>query len=543
MRILHITLLFVLAFFLQGFASNAPSSGPGSASHMRQMQQDIQSQSSKTTDERQSRMLDKAAEVAGKAALAVDAGDGAAAKEHTQFAILMLAEAARECANITPLANQLADAYAAQGFRGQWGAEGIKKLFSLVEVLKKAKASTDFGSFSYASAIREVIAAIYDYTDHGFDGQRVSTALKWLIWAAASNGYSEAAIAELLDYLEFSDDLSGEKKAEIAEDIRKLAELAEEETRKLEEIGGGRIRDKETAEAKRILEEIREEGRRMSEARKARYREEARREEEEERRQQQESTQDPDPHQAPPQPTTLVQLTSLEGPTEVSREPIGELHSIHIIAVDGKEMEKKEQLKVDDHKDTFTIELPLDPDVGSVLFGGSNGHLAIYQDRWLGGVTPSFGPRDLVIVSRNGTINETVVTRSPSGIGLTGGPMEDEVAIQGSGIQPNPSGKSDVVLTDRGQPIASGQFDSWGYEVTSTEVTQRDVWTPIFFKSVGVEPTQRLQITLTPTEGQIIEPLEVVVTGIETEQVIQIAQLKTEILGPQNFYAMVEKME
>lgn len=513
-----------------------------------------------TENERLRRMMDAAAAATGRAADADDMGDAETAAKETRAAIIFLTEAARECADVKEEALSLAAKLKAQGAMSDTGIKNLGLLFDLLEKAKKAKSSSTSGSFEQSAAIREIIIGIYEVLNTGFhDFWHTQKALDWYI-NAISSGYSghydRDMIAELLDYLMEGGDMRPEKKAEILEELDEFADKVKNDRKNVDII----------SETRRIKDLIQDEIRHGSEARKAADRKAAEAEEEAERAQQQSgqaSADVPDPGRQAPQPTAAVQLTSLEGPTEVSRRTMGEVQSIHIIAIDGTEVKPDKEPEFTDHKDSFTLDFPWDPaDISSVIFGGTLGTVEIYQDRWApDDISVGFGPRDREIVTRNTTVNETIVAKGPSGDGLITGPIDDygitidgqpadivaaqpdEIAIQGSGIQPNPSGQSEVVLTENGVPVASGTFDSWGYTVSTPPVTERNVWVPIHLQVTGVNPVRLLRVVLTPTEGQIIEPTEIVVSAAEVEEPTQIARLKTDKLGPQLFFVTVEKMD
>lgn len=512
-----------------------------------------------TENERQQRMVDAAEAAATRAAEADEEGDKEAAIKETRAAITFLIEAGRECADVKKEALALASKLKARGAMSDTGIKNLGLLFDLLEKAKKAKASGPGGSFEQSAAIREIIIGMYSILETGFhDFWHTQKALDWYINAITSGysgHYDRDMIAELLDYLMEGGDMRPEKKAEILEELDEFADKVKNDRKNVDII----------SETRRIKDLIQDEIRRASQARKAADRKAAEAEEEAERAQQQSgqsSAAVPDPGRQAPQPTTAVQFTSLEGPTEISRRTMGEVQSVHIIAIDGTEIKPDKEPEFTDHKDSFTLDFPWDPtDISSVIFGGTLGTLEIFQDRWAPDDTFGFGPRDREIVTRNATVNETITTRGPTGEGLVTGPLDDyavtidgqpvdivatqpdEITIQGSGIQPNPSGQSDVVLTEQGIPIASGTFDSWGYTVSAPSVTERNVWVPIYLQVTGVEPIQLLRVTLTPTEGQTIEPTEVVVSGAEVEETTRIARLKTDKLGPQIFFVTVEKMD
>lgn len=519
----------------------------------------IEELASRTENERQKRMMDAAAAATGRAAEADDKGDEEAAANEISAAITFLTEAARECADVKKEVMSLAAKLKAQGGISDTGIKNLGLLFDLLDKAKKNKASGPGGSFEQSAAIREIILGIYSILDNGFhDFWHTKKALDWYI-NAISSGYSghydRDMIKELLDYLMDGGDMRPEKKAEILEELDEFVDKVKNDRKNVDII----------SETRRIKDLIQDEIRHGSAARKAADRKAAEAEEEAERAQQQSgqsSAAVPDPGRQAPQPTTAVQFTSLEGPTEVSRRTIGEVQSVHIIAIDGTEIKPDKEPEFTDHKDSITINFPWDPaDISSVIFGGALGTLEIFQDRWAPDDTFGFGPRDREIVTRNTTVNETIVTKSPTGEGLVTGALDDyavtidgqpvdivatqpdEITIQGSGIQPNPSGQSDVVLTEQGIPIASGTFDSWGYTVSAQPVTERNVWIPIYLQVTGVEPIQFLRVTLKPTKGQIIEPTEVVVSGAEVQETTQIARLKTDKLGPQLFFVTIEKMD
>lgn len=539
------TFVVVVSFAIGSQAlAQGQSPAPGSAASMQQSQADIENLSSQTENERQSEMLDAAAEAAGAVAKAVEEKDTDKAREKTRTAIVLLAEATRECASVSPLVGPLAEAMGAQrpGYKGL--EKNIKDLFRLIDIIKAAKSSSGSGSFDGSMAIREIIIGIYDITD-GTPGDisHVFKALDWLV-NSTLGGFSAEAFSEALDYLIERGYIRAEDKADIEDAARDLADNA---------FDDGKTSNDRVTEIRRIKDMVHEESRRQGRERRAQL-------EEEDHQDTQQDTQVPDPERRAPQPTTAVQLTSLEGPTEVSRRTMGEVQSIHFVANDGTEFKPEQEPEFSDHKDSFTLTINWDPRASSVIFGGTAGTVEIFQDRWAAD-TPFFGPRDREIVTRNTSINETIAAKSPTGEGLITGPLDDyaitidgqpvdivavqpdEIAVQATGVQPNPSGQSDIVLTENGQPIATGTFDSWGYTISAPEVTERNVWIPIYIQVTGVAPTQLLRITLTPTPGQTIEPKQIVVSGAEAMERVQISRLMTEKLGPQLFFVSVEKSD
>ncbi|MDH3673830.1 MAG: hypothetical protein OES46_22165, partial [Gammaproteobacteria bacterium] len=164
-----------------------------------------------------------------------------------------------------------------------------------------------------------------------------------------------------------------------------------------------------------------------------------------------------------------------------------------------------------------------------------------------------------VIDIRNTLVRETMTTIGPNGEGLITGPIEDhsitidgqttdiiaaqpdEVTFETSGVTSNTSGQSEVVLSYQGEPLWTGVADSWGYHVSTLEVTQKDVWVPITLQVFGVEPQEMMRVSLTPTEGQEIEPTDILVSGAEAMMPVSIAQLRTAKLGPQQFFVDVKR--
>jgi hypothetical protein len=433
----------------------------------------------------------------------------------------------------------LADSLEKQKGTFEGGAKRIKKLFALIDAVKRAKGSDGSGSFTNSAAIREIILGIYSAADGVRNDYYIIKAIDWVI-NSTLRGFSREALAELLDDLVEIGYLPADKKDEILD----AASNFEKDAWSEDKTSNDRV-----TEIRRIKDLVREDYRsRTSERRQT-------------EEQEKQEAPVPEPLGAMPTPTTSVQLTSFDGPTEVSRRSMGEIQSIQLLAKDGSITRPAKNPDFDDHKDSFTLTLPEDLLTYSILIGGTTGALEIFQDGWTPDAPHFFGPRDLEIVTRNTNVNETIFARSPAGDPLLTGPLDDyavtidgqpidivaiqpdEIAINGSGIQPNESGSSEVILTENENPIAYGIFDTWGYQISTTEVTERNVWVPVYLQSTGIGPTQLLKVTLKPTEGQVIEPLEIIISGAESSQMTMISQLKTEKLGPQLFFVTVEKMD
>lgn len=533
--------------------------------------QSIQQKAKVSDRDRQSRYLDSSNAAIDKVLAVLDKEpvDQEAAKKELKGALILLIESARECASLKSEALGLAEALKAQGGLSAAGVKRMGLLLDLLGMAKAVKSSTAGAGLEQGMAIREIILALYELLNTGgHDFWRSHKALMWYLNAllgdlgslpAAERAQIRQLIAELLDYLMVQGDLSAAQKARIMEKIDDFDQ----------EIRDGLKGSDAVAGLKEVKETIRGEMRRTSEERKRRYREEAEREEREEREareseqrqreQAQASLDQPLMPASPPPSTTVVQFTSLAGTTEVNRRAVGSLQGVYFVAADGAPAESSEvEADFSVHEHAFSLDFPATPKILGVVLYGTAGVIEIMQDLRTPAVT-GIGPRDGAIDIRNTVVRETLITTGPNGQGLITGPIEDygitidgqpteiiaaqpdQVTIESHGISGNATGQSEIVLTDRGGTVASGVADSWGYNVSAPEVTRQDVWVSITMQVFGVDPQELMRVTLTPTEGQEIEPGSVLLSGSEAQEPVAIAQLRTQKPGPQQFYVDVRR--
>lgn len=490
------------------------------------------------------------------AALAKDPPDKAAAIKALKGALVFYSEVARECGS--PKADVLKVAEKLKSLNGiqDVGIKRLSKFYDLLGKAKNTKKDTTGAGLEQGMAIRELLLAIIRTGTSGWhDSWHSEKAFLWYLNSLLKSTMNDAdrvrlreMIAELMDYMVEHEELTGDDKAE-------LLDKADELARK---VKNGQDGMKSLAELRELKENFRTRRRAASEARKARYREEDRKAEEAER-EAQASRAEPLIPATLPAPTSTVQFTSLAGKTEVNRKAIGELQAVYFVALDGSNTTSNDEVDLTEHSEAVSIDFPSVPRILSVVIAGTAGIIEIMQDGAPSSRVDGIGPRDGTIDFRNTVVRETLTTVNPEGGGLITGPIEnysitidghpadivaaqpDQVTVVSQGGLPSQTGQSEIVLSDGDDVVASATVDSWGYTVSTSEVTQAGSRTPIYLQLFGVGPTELVAVALTPTEGQVIEPTETIVTGAEAASPTPIAQLRTSTLGPQQFYVIVTR--
>jgi len=220
-----------------------------------------------TDNERYASRFQSAAGFAARAAeaMAKDPQDKETAAREMKGALTVLVDAAWEGADVKQIAGDIGNYLVDLGAFHERGLRRLRGLLDLLAATQAAKDSTDMASMSQSFAIRELVIALHNVIDSGWhDFWHCIKALRWLIEAAGSGAYHKDLIERFLAFVD-EEDFSEEARGRIARMIEDF----------VKGVRDGSIKGRDYIDAEnRIRDAIRDEGRRIGAARKAKHRKE-----------------------------------------------------------------------------------------------------------------------------------------------------------------------------------------------------------------------------------------------------------------------------
>lgn len=524
------------------------------------LQTRLESARQSTTDPRQQMALRNAATEIEAAARAVAQGDEKAAIGHKRKALQWVTWAAEACADPRELAVQIGERLVAEGGMTRQDLGKVSDLFDALDAAKKRRGKSG-NPFYDGMAIGEIVNAILRLIGEGFDGWHPKRAINWYADAAASCEDVQAMIDRLLDYEQKNRDATGVPAMgpAAAAEIRRL--LDELYAMKRRGATPGELADM----ADRIKAVMREEGRRVA---RARHEADAASEGAP-------AGSPAAPAQSPPPagtpgtrpggepataaprtvPVTTVTFSALDGETQVSRQFVGHLETVALVAADGREIDRNMVAPdVRQRPDGYLLQLGKPERVTAIVLTGTAGVVRLLSGG--GAAAPGLTPLDGSLEVRNGVIDETLSATTAAGpvrfdqpigelsVSVDGRPVQvvatrpGQVGVSGRGV-PAAGAERQVAISTAGSTLAAGSVPSWGYDIALPPVTKTGVWIPVTIRLFGLAPDERVGLQFQPLPGQEIEPLETTVSAGQAMMPTPVARLRTNRPGAQALSVIV----